>query len=105
MAQFRYGIFPLQIEVGRYWGVDLSLRTCPMCKNEVYDEIHFLCLCSAYDDFRNSLYHKTANCNSDLHNLDVFDKFVYLMSNQQRDVINFITKAVNMRKTVTTISK
>ena len=41
MAQFRLGILPLQIEVGRYRDIPLCNRICQMCNlNGVEDEIH-----------------------------------------------------------------
>ena len=42
-AQFRCGILPLEIEVGRYRDIPLKERICQLCNNAVEDEIHFLC--------------------------------------------------------------
>ena len=48
-AKFRCGILPLNIEVGRYRGVKVEDRICPICKNGVESEIHFLLECNVYD--------------------------------------------------------
>ena len=41
-SQFRYGILPLEIEVGRYRDVPLENRICRLCDNgDIEDEIHF----------------------------------------------------------------
>ena len=46
-AQFRCGILPLEIEIGRYRDIPLEKRLCQVCKNgSVEDEIHFLGNCS-----------------------------------------------------------
>ena len=42
IAQFRCGILPLEVEVGRFRDVNLSDRLCNMCTlNVVENEIHF----------------------------------------------------------------
>ena len=46
-AQFRCGILPLEIEVGRYQDISLPERTCQVCGQAVEDEIHFLLTCDA----------------------------------------------------------
>ena len=53
MSQFRLGILPLEIEVGRFRDIPLCNRICQMCakKNVVEDEIHFLCECESYVDY------------------------------------------------------
>ncbi len=56
-AKFRCGILPLNVEVGRYRGVKLENRTCPLCKNGIETEIHFLFECVAYD--RGEFLHDT----------------------------------------------
>ncbi len=43
LAQFRFGILSLEIEVGRYRNKPVAERKCPFCA-EVEDEIHFLFL-------------------------------------------------------------
>lgn len=48
-AKFRCGILPLNLEVGRYRGIKVEDRTCPLCKNGVETEVHFLLECNMYD--------------------------------------------------------
>ena len=100
LAQFRCGILPIQIEIGRYRNISLCHRLCPICKQAVEDEIHFLCQCPEYSEFRATLYRKANEAYPSFHNLDLFDKFVYLMSDQQREVIKYLAKAVNKRSTL-----
>ena len=96
-AQFRCGILPLEIEVGRYRNIDLCDRTCLVCNNAVEDEIHFLCQCPLYIEPRTRLFQIANESHSDFHHMDVFDQFVYLMSNQQRHVVKFLSKAIPLR--------
>ena len=97
-AQFRCGILPLEIEVGRYRDVPLAHRLCKVCKNDVVeDEIHFLCQCSKYSDIRNSLYAHAESSDSTFHLKDDIDKFVFLMSNLQKQVIRYLYNAVTIR--------
>ena len=47
MAQFRAGILPLEIEVGRLRNVPFGERTYKIClSGEVEDEVNFLCVCT-----------------------------------------------------------
>ena len=98
MAQFRLGILPLEIEVGRYRQMPLSNRICHMCSvDAVEDEIHFLCECESYADYRSFLFSNAAETDPNFPSLDNIDKFVYLMSNHQKAVITFLTNAVYKR--------
>ena len=54
-AQFRCGILPLEIEVGRFRDIPLSDRTCKICDSGlVEDEIHFTIKCPTYIAIRKS---------------------------------------------------
>ena len=88
-SQFRCGILPLEIEVGRYRDVPLENRLCQVCRTEVIeDEIHFLCQCNKYNNIRRNLYQQ--NADPYFHDKGDLEKFVLLMSNLQKSVIRFI---------------
>ena len=98
MAQFRLGILPLQIEVGRYRDIPLCNRICQMYNlNVVEDEIHLLCECESYSDYRSVLFSNATATDPEFPLKDIIDKFVYLMSNHQKSVISFLTNAVYKR--------
>ena len=98
-AQFRCGILPLEIEVGRYRNLDLSDRLCKLCdKNLVEDEIHFLIDCPVYSVERKILFAEKHMQNSTFSRLESLDKFVYFMSNHERAVITFISNAFRKRQ-------
>ena len=103
-AQFRSGILPLHIETGRFRGLDLSDRICPICESEVEDEVHFLCKCPKYNDYRQIMFRKATSINPDFNTIDVFDQFVFLMSNLQKDVIRFLVKSVEIRKSIVNVA-
>ena len=87
-AQFRCGILPLQIEIGRFRNIDLPDRVCQICDAEVEDEIHLLLACVAYAEPRERLLKKAVESNNFFPNYDVFEKFTFLMSNLQNLSLN-----------------
>ncbi len=92
-AKFRCGILPLNIEVGRYRGVKLENRTCPLCKNGVETEIHFLLECNQYD--RGSFLQDT---NIDSNLLTNNEKLKILMDNYQKATSTFVCNLWNQRQ-------
>ena len=55
LSQLRRGILPLEIEGGRFRGIDLENRICKMCNINIENECHFLCECPCYEDYRETL--------------------------------------------------
>ena len=56
MAKLFCGIFPLELETGRYQGVKRELRYCRVCvSGAVEDEIHFLFCCRSLKETRKGL--------------------------------------------------
>lgn len=96
-AQFRCGILPLEIEIGRYRNIPLEKRICQLCKTTVEDEIHFLCECPTYADYREPLFRVAKDADPSFMNLDLIDQFVFLMSNIQKPVMKFLSKSVARR--------
>lgn len=89
-AQFRAGILPLQVEIGRYRNAPLSERKCLICsKNEVKDELHLLCICDKYKGLRSALFIKASNICGGFNELDDLEKLVFIMNNIQNDAIKF----------------
>ena len=93
-AQFRCGILPLEIEVGRYRNVPLAQRICRLCLNEVEDEIHLLLNCHAYLSSRGKLFGKAREIEYNFSQFDEIEKFTFLVSNLQKDVIKCLTSAL-----------
>ena len=98
-SQFRCGILPLEIEVGRYRNQELSQRICKLCDSHlVEDEVHFLIDCPMYSLERETLFAEKNMTNIEFSRLDSLDKFVYFMSNHEKAVITFIANAFRKRQ-------
>ena len=99
LAQFRAGILPLEVEVGRYRDIPLAERLCKLCTlNNVECEYHLLLECPLYAEHRSILFQK-ANNRDDvvLEEMDFIDKFNYLNSNCQILVASFLASAIQTR--------
>ena len=57
-AQLRLGILALEIETGRFRNIPSENRMCHFCKNEIRDELHFLCVCPVHRFHRNRLFNE-----------------------------------------------
>ena len=98
-AQFRSGILALEIAIGIYSNIPLELRVCKMFPfGVIEDEIHVLCECLRYSQYRAILFHKTKNSYSVFENLDNLDKFIYILSNFQRTAIQCVSTAIPVRQ-------
>ena len=56
-------------------------RLCPLCSQEVENEIHFLITCDAYTE-RFELFNQLSTTVPVLFNLDNISKFIFLMSQE-----------------------
>ena len=81
ISQIRLGIFPLEIEVGRFRGVSPEDRLCQNCNMGVVEsEVHFICECPLYNDLR----HVMNNTYIFPLNATMSDKFELIMSTNCR---------------------
>ena len=55
LVQFRCGVAPLKIELGRYIGQPENNRLCPMCQNDIDSKFHVLIDCDFYSDITQDL--------------------------------------------------
>ena len=65
-----------------------------MCHNQTEDEIHFITECKLYgthDHYWNIVYEKCPN----LKNLSNRDKFIYLMTQEDKDLTTLVMKLVS----------
>ena len=108
MAQFLTGILPLKIETGHFKKIRYTSsgklrclnsqeRICEICTlNEPEDEIHFLCSCTLYISFRKPLFDEAIRFQS----LSNTNKFIWLINNIWREVVNFLLAAWQTRSSV-----
>ena len=68
LAQFRAGVFPLELERGRWRGKPVEERICRQCTMlAVESEYHYLVECTKYNDLRLKL---AEDCNIDINTHD-----------------------------------
>ncbi len=48
LAKFSAGVAPIRLEIGRYEGLEVDDRICPICKNEIETEEHVITRCPSY---------------------------------------------------------
>ena len=65
LCQLRIGILPLEIETGRYTRKKVEDRICKLCKLDIEDEIHFVCVCPKLQTIRYKYYNKICSCQND----------------------------------------
>ncbi len=92
-AKFRCGILPLNVEVGQYRGVKLENPICPLCKNGVETEIHFLLEYTEYG--RGTFLPDTKIDSTAMPNAE---KLKILMDNHQKATSIFVCNLWNQRQ-------
>jgi len=101
-AQFRTGILPIMVEVGRFYGIPLEERFCTYCKEKqleyIEDEFHILLICMLYQEQRNQLYAKVILSFPSFNNMDDLDRFLFLNSNFQVETAKYIYSAMKIRE-------
>ena len=92
-AQLRLGILPLEIETGRFRNIPSESRMCHFCKNEIGDELHFVCVCPVYSNHRNALFNENILTYNIFSNLDIIEKFCFNMATGTKCVLNYVENA------------
>ena len=88
LAMLRCGVAPIRVETGRYEGLNLEDRICPLCDStEIEDELHFLIKCPVYEDLKIQLYREAVLVNPLFNDLNDTDKLCFLLSNN--DIVHF----------------
>ena len=73
-CQFRLGVLPLQVELGRFTNTPRNRRICTLCKAKVEDEIHFLFKCSNLQETHAKMYAKLPEI---LNYANLFDRLTF----------------------------
>ena len=82
------------IEKGRHLKIEKSERLCHFCKNEIEDEKHFLTKCPLYSPERIILHSVCTQNYPRYENLNEYQKFIFLMSNENENIIKALAKFV-----------
>ena len=87
LCQLRIGILPLEIDLGCCVRLKINERTCKLCKKDVEDEIHFVCVCPVLKLIRMK-YFKILNINKSELLIDQLSRVLTHVNVNM--VINFI---------------
>ena len=89
ITRFRISAHRLKIETGRYIKLDRSERLCTKCSTgAIEDEQHFLMECSKFNAFRNSFFQIINDSNRNFMELDSFQKFFWILTNENSDILH-----------------
>ena len=99
LTKLRLSSHRLQIEVGRHTNGDNEIpredRICPLCRNGVEDEVHFLLTCPIYKDLRKHIHGQLM----DAPGLSDLDQTVHLLLQYNiKMVAKFIYEAFTIRE-------
>ena len=104
-SKFRLSSHELEIEQGRYGAKSIAAgqRYCKLCKtSKVEDEFHFVIECPIYEKERLNLLEYVDEHFKHVAELQAFDKFIWLMSQEDPlcilKVAKFLQKAIDMRQ-------
>lgn len=93
LAQLRTSSHKLHVETGRYFGRDISDRTCEVCGNgDIEDEQHFLIACTAYSTDRINLFQIATKLCTRFNNLTNEQKLIWLMSAENFEIVQALAK-------------
>ena len=99
MAQLRFGILPLAIEVGRYHNTSEDDRLCEMCDlNEIENEVHFILYCPYYDDLRTAWFQRVLNKDPAVFWYTDYIKLEWLFNHDPFGCASYVSKAWKRRR-------
>lgn len=94
-TRFRISAHRLNIERGRYIGIPREERYCNRCNNKtVDDEKHFLLSCNLIKEERKVLYELINKSCKNFHNLDSDNKLIWLMTNEDVQILIHVSKMI-----------
>ena len=93
---FRISCHDLEIERGRYIRPKKPPddRICKLCQCQAETELHFMLLCSQYQNERSDLFEKVNAIDDTFSQLQDEPKFEYLMTSQNTDIIKHVMKYI-----------
>ena len=88
LCKSRISNHKLETEQGRYKNTSADKRTCKLCNNGVEDEIHFPLKCSVLEKIRENILSLIYKLFTDTKNLSDTDKFIWLMTTEDPDMLH-----------------
>jgi hypothetical protein len=97
-SQFRFGIYQIRVETGRYKREKIEDRQCCLCNiGEIEDEQHVLMVCDMYKSERGVLFNKILDVMPMFRYMDNKERFIVLMKEFPRQVSLFLYK-ISMKR-------
>ncbi len=90
LTKFRISDHPLEIERGRYFGLEVKDRKCKLCNVDIEDEVHFLIKCEQYKSFRNNYFRQIYLNNKNFKDLSDKNKLIWLMSCEDKHIVTIL---------------
>ena len=89
-------------QTGNYRKLNVTEHVCNICKsNDVEDEQHFLLVCDAYREERNTLFEQCSTSHEYFPNLTEIDKFKCILNNNWQAGLKYILESWIKRKEIT----
>lgn len=95
IAKFRISDHNLEVERGRYKGLQLNDRICKLCNSSIEDEVHYLLECPSLSHVRDPLIDNICFKYKNFKNLNSISKFIWLMTSEDTVIIQFVYKLLN----------
>ena len=95
MAQFRCATSPIRLETGRYEGLAVEARICPLCKNGVETELHVPLECPSYNEIRKDLFSKLAASFNGFYVFSKTKQLSIILSCSDETLVRLCAKACN----------
>ena len=73
--------------------ITLFSRSDVTAFHRIKDELHFLCVCPVYSNHRNILLNEIILSYNNFSNLDITEKFCFIMATGRKCVLNFVENA------------
>ncbi len=98
LAQIRFGILPLHIELCKFRGTKLEERFCQICDTPtIEDKYHFVIICDAYIEIRAQMFHEIIVKYPNFVSLSNMERFLYIMTHEWTILSRYLTKAWHIR--------
>ena len=96
-CSFRVSCHDLEIERGRYGRTPKlpEQRICKICNLQPETEEHFVLFCPGFMSFRRKMFEKIAQFENNILSVPHNDRFVFLMSNKNPDIIKTVMVYLN----------
>ena len=78
--------------------IPIEERICKICQGNIEDEMHFLCYCPLYEEERRRMMINVNRKYFEFRNLNMEEKFIFLMENCYKEVAEFLYISWNKRK-------